>query len=339
MRTKATGPTTKQHNTALVYRALREAGSATAQALAGLTGLSVMTVGSILGQLVADGRALKGLLLPSGGGRPSQSYEFNTAHAHVAVVCARARERHVVVDVRVADLLGQCQWERSYLLDDIRVDSFVPLVEEALRLFPTIGALGFSMPGTEHDARLGMSASDFSALAGTRFSEFYRSWFHLPVSFENDANAAALGWVARHPQVNSLVYLYFPDAFPPGLGFYLNGALWRGRQSAAGEVGRLPLGVDWPSLPAASPEAQCEALARMAAVACAAVDPEVAVLSADFLAPEHLELVARRCADYLILPPRLELSRHFPQDFSSGVIRSALALLEKPLGLSSFDFI
>lgn len=338
MSIKATGSMTKQHNTVLVYRALREAGSATAQELAGCTGLSVMTVGSILGQLVADGRALKGNLLSSSGGRPSQSYEFNAAAAHIAAVCVRAKEAHAVADVCVADLLGRPQWESAYLLDDIRVDSFVPLVEEALRQFPSIGALGFSLPGMEHDARQGISASDFSSLTGTRFSEFYRGWFHLPVSFENDANAAALGWAARHPQVNSLVYLYFPKAFPPGLGLYLNGTLWRGHQSAAGEVGRLPLGIDWPSLPAAGLEVQCEALARMAAVACSTADPEVAVLSADFLTPEHLERVARRCADYLILPPRLELSQNFSQDFSNGVIRSALTLLEKPLGLSYLDF-
>lgn len=332
MRSKVSAPVAKRHNTALVYSALREARRGTAQELALATGLSVMTVGGILAHLVTDGRARKGPLIPSGGGRPSQCYEFNEIHAYAAVICARADAGGALAQTAVADLLGQVLWEQTFPLTRIALDSFVPLVQQALNRFPAVAAIGFSMPGTEHDARLGMAASDFSALLGTRFSEFYRKQFRLPVAFENDANAAALGWVARHPQTDSLAYLYFPPGFAPGVGLYLNGRLWRGCSSAAGEVGRLPLNIDWHSLADAPAQARCDALARMTALSCAIADPQAAVLTGPPVTDDLLEGVRRRCGHWLIHPPEIAFSHHFAQDIQAGMIRSALELLEAPLG-------
>jgi glucokinase len=69
---------------------------------------------------------------------------------------------------------------------------------------------------------------------------------HLPAFVDNDANVAALGeWVfgagkgARH-----LVYITIGTGV--GGAIILNGALWRGANFAAGELGHVPVNPDGP---------------------------------------------------------------------------------------------
>lgn len=68
--------------------------------------------------------------------------------------------------------------------------------------------------------------------------------FGLSLSVENDANLAALGerafgWGAR---ANTFVYLTIGTGV--GMGIIIDGKLYRGARSAAGEIGFLPFGLD-----------------------------------------------------------------------------------------------
>jgi len=45
------------------------------------------------------------------------------------------------------------------------------------------------------------------------------------VIFENDVNAASVGYCKRNQNESdtALIYLYFPQKYPPGGGIYING--------------------------------------------------------------------------------------------------------------------
>ena len=70
--------------------------------------------------------------------------------------------------------------------------------------------------------------------------------FHVPVSMENDANACALAeWLQGAGQgTENMVFLTFGTGM--GAGLILNGRLYAGTNSMAGEVGHIRLAKDGP---------------------------------------------------------------------------------------------
>lgn len=54
------------------------------------------------------------------------------------------------------------------------------------------------MPGEEYNEVLVFN--DYAKLTGTRFSEHYRNKYGLPVTFENDVNAAVVGYYTLHEE-------------------------------------------------------------------------------------------------------------------------------------------
>lgn len=73
-----------------------------------------------------------------------------------------------------------------------------------------------------------------------------QSWMQdllgTPVLCDNDANVAALGeyWRLDHHEVDSLMYVTVSTGV--GAAFIISGALWRGSQSLAGELGHVDVG-------------------------------------------------------------------------------------------------
>ena len=66
----------------------------------------------------------------------------------------------------------------------------------------------------------------------------------LRLSFENDANLAALGERAFGWGTSADTFVYLVIGTGVGMGIILNGVLYRGARGAAGEIGFLPFGQD-----------------------------------------------------------------------------------------------
>ena len=98
----------KELNTILVRKALKTARRATRQQLAEATGLSSMTVGTVLGALAQNGVALEAELLSSQGGRPARRYRFNENRAQALVLFPHEEGGRDILHLRVANLFGEC---------------------------------------------------------------------------------------------------------------------------------------------------------------------------------------------------------------------------------------
>ncbi len=337
MSTGANALVIKQINVQLVRRALKQLGDATKQQLAEATGLSTVTVGTVLQRLVEEGSALDVGLAASMGGRPAQLFRYNAAYAHALVLFPQAQDGLDLLRVRVVNLCGAVVYHADLPLAEVELATFEPHIEAALRAFPTIRAIGFGLPGVEWGGNL--LAADYPALAGTAFRAHYRERFGLPVVVHNDVNAACVGYCRRHAvgAETAAVYLYFPQKYPPGGGIYLEGKLYQGAGSYAGEVAGMPLGIDWRDATLyESPERVGAAIATLIAAISFLLNPERVILSGPFLGEEELRMIKERCAAHQPAGsiPQLALAADFALDYFTGLAAEALALLEPPAPIS-----
>lgn len=329
----------KQVNTNLVRNVLKTSELVTKAELAKATGLTVVTVASILRELVAEGEAVMGKMIPSNGGRPSQCYSYNAEYQHVLVFYTHEVNGKDTLFIRVVNLLGKCVHNEicgAELLDVNMLDDFIDCL---IVVYPTIAAIGFGLPGPEQN---GTFLCDYPQLHGKELGKYYRERYHLPVVFDNDVNSAILGYCTQHGKMeNIVVYIYFPDKYPPGVGVCINGKVYKGMNSFVGEVKYIPLGIDWKKLSADTQQNTCKAAAKLITTMICTINPQQIVLQGEFLlqgelSPEMaLELVRTETARYLpeTAMAELSVSTDFHKDFEQGIIRCTLELLSSKLCL------
>lgn len=319
----------KRINADAVRDALRGKQRATKQELAETTGLSVMTVGTILSQLTATGEAYEAELLASGGGRPARSFCFNAEYAHSLILYAphTGQPQHLIL-VRVVNLLGECVAGEGFCLDEIRLESFEPAVERMRKRYPTIRSIGFGLPGLEYDKKIQLN--DHPALVDTAFTAHYQGKYGMPVQLENDANLAVMGYCNAHPLEDTVAYLYFPARYGPGAGLMIGGRLHAGVTRFAGELEALPLGIDWRTLDHGEFDAFCTAISSVVLCLGCILNPARIVLAGEGLTESHLQTIEARCKAALdaLFVPRLCLSQNFNADFEAGLRLTALQLLK-----------
>lgn len=321
----------KDYNTRLIRQALKNARTATVRGLAVATGLSVVTVGTIVQSLVASGTAREEELVPSNGGRPSRQYSFDETQALALALFTREVDGRDTLCLRVADLYGTILEAADHPLGSASLTTFEPPIDRLLLRYPAVKALGFGLPGIEYQGTI--VALDYRNLEGTQILEYFQKRYELPVVFENDVNAAVLGRGLREGEsaAETEAYLYFPRKYPPGAGIRVNGQLLKGRRHFAGEISWLPLGIHWgdPAL-ADSPEASADAIAQVVVSLTATLAPESIVLYGEFLTPAHLAVIRTLCARRLPadMVPDLTLTDDFTRDFEDGLIALTLNLIE-----------
>ncbi len=329
--------TMKEININLVRRALKAQRQATKHQIAAATGISTVTVGSILQDLMAANEAFPAGFAASSGGRPAQIFRFNENHAHVLILFTHEQNGLDMLYLRVVNLFGACIHEEDTPLDTIDLRTFEPPIDTALEAHPSIQAIGFGLPGVVMDGSF--QSGDYPGLVGVALLPHYAARYGRPVILENDVNAASVGHV-KHAQIDSpaaLVYFYFPQKYRPGAGICINGMLYRGLNNYAGEIGDLPSDVDWldPALYADAAKVS-DAIARLVIMTSSLLNPHSIVLAGDFLTDAHLAIIQRHCAAQLApnARPPIHLARDFTLDYQRGMIAETLALLEPEISIS-----
>ena len=328
--------TLHEMNINLVRQSLKTLKQATKQQIAEATGLSTVTVATIIHQLTYNNESFEADQAPSRGGRPAHRYRFNENFAHVLTLFSHEQDGEDLLHIRVANLYGECIHTRDVVLEDIRLGSFEPWIDACLLEFPSIRAIGFGLPGVEVDGKIVLL--DYPALVGARLTELYSRRYQLPVVFENDVNAAAVGYCKRTDILSSaaVVYVYFPKKYAPGAGIYLYGKLYKGSSNFAGEISRIPLDIDWQDQALyQSPEMFCPAIAKIVITICSLLNPDSVVLHGSFLTDVSIQTILEICAAKLpnTSVPSVLLSDDFTSDFQAGMIAETLDCLQPHLSL------
>lgn len=292
----ANTPLLRKVNQGRVREALWKLREATKQQLAQETGLSQMTVSSVLSGFQENGEAEEVGMIPSGGGRPSVLYRYRGSYGNALALYSFQDRGQSLVKLGVVDLLGNCVYQDSAWFHALRPESFGQMLEKAFKAVDSIRLIGFGLPGEAVGEEI--TLCDHEALLGTELLEGSRKKYGVPAAFYNDINATVYGYYRRIFGEENCPYpvsgLYFPRNFPPGMGLVVNGAPYLGHCSFAGEIGTLPFDTDWFTLDYGDRDQVRSAVGDLLAIVCGVAAPGRCVLYGDFLVPEDKEPILER---------------------------------------------
>ena len=318
----------KELNKRQLRRILRQCKEATKPELADRTGLSVVTINSLLEDLLKTGEVVQSGLAPSGGGRPSTRYQYRPDYRYAVLLYGHQSEGRNLMHLAVVNLMGECVWRKEEYFDEILVESFEAVLDDVIGRFPEIGLLAFGLPGAVVDDVV--TIHDYQALVGPEFMAHYKERYHLPVVFENDINAMTYG-ACREGDVEkaTVAGIYLPRIYPPGAGLVIQGKIYYGTSHCAGELAGLPVPVSWDSLDYGRENDVLENLKLLTAVYGFTVAPETLIFYGDFFTEELQEQLRAYSGRLLEGKFYMDLifAENLERDYEEGMKRLALEAL------------
>ena len=273
---KANANLMKEINLNHVRRTMKQLEKATKPQLALLTGLSVVTINSLVKELLDFGELFEDNAVSSDGGRPAVAYRFNYDFNLAMVIHMHEKQGDDVVFTTVVNLHNDMVMKEEHAIPILDSSQLYEMIDQTLSLYPSIKVIGIGIPGQSVNGEI--TVSSHKKLLGVRLIEEVESRFGLPVVLENDVNAAISGYCSREPSSEDLCVLgvYFPDKYPPGMGIHIEGNIVRGKYGLAGEIKFLPMDVDWSS--SLTAEHFMEILSRMIQTFNAVLAPDKIVV-------------------------------------------------------------
>ncbi len=325
----------KEVNTNIVRNALREERAATKQKLSEKTGLSIVTVGSILNQLLENNEIYEDKLIPSNGGRPAHRFCYNKDFSKILTVCTYEFKGADTASFCIRNLFGEIIEKKEEILKNPDIKTFEDITDKFIKKYSDIKAIGFSMPGEENNGKIILH--DYEKLNNLKFTEHFEKLYNIPVIFENDVNAAVAGYCKNSGKksLSSVIYIYFPKKYPPGAGIYLDNRLYKGFNGTAGEIKYIPIGVDWNNMDYSLNENIINSAGKLLTAVSAMFNPQEIIICGDFFTEKILKEIKKICRNSLkeVFVPEISLSKNFIYDFEKGITELTLDLLIPKLSL------
>ena len=230
----------KELNIGLIMDALQNKGRATLVELAALTNLSQPTVNMLIGELMKEQAVISLGIAESTGGRRAELFALNSKRAALAAVLIKKD----VIEAVVTDLELHVELREKRLLDQGAscTEELMSLLHMLFEKRTEIRALCIGVPGSVSADGEVFSIPTIPEWEHFGLKEYLESRFSASVCVMNDMNAIAAGYLlgsAEHAQ--SFVYLHAEGA-EVGAGIVIDGKLYSGFRSFAGEVGSMLLG-------------------------------------------------------------------------------------------------
>lgn len=262
------------------------------------TGLSLAGTTNVLKYLQEEKEILLCGLAESKVGRKSKQYVLNPDYSHIGcVTVAYGKWTHSAYTASYR-LNGECVLRRQAEDSTCDIDFLIRIIRDLLSRDPLIRIICVSVPGVVKDGVIG--ACDIAGLENTDAGRTLTEMFGIPFIIENDVNAAAVGFSAEKRTDGNLVLIYQPEISLTGCGILIDGRLYHGSTSAAGEVKYMSLsGTD---------NARSVLLKQMKNL-CAVLNPSVIVWYSDVIQDEKIT------ADMLDVPEMLKCQIVRARDF------------------------
>jgi predicted NBD/HSP70 family sugar kinase len=238
--------TIRDINRQIVLNYVRERGPISRAEIAHETALQRSTVSLIVEELRVDG-LIEEVSGESTGGRPPILLSLRTAVA-VAIGVDVGTNRTIVA---TSDLAGRVLEEESFDTDPDPEETTRRITDSARKLVrrnnDTISGIGVSLPGLVNSDGTELFVPTFN-WRDLPLAKALHEGTGLPVTMDNDANAAALAelWYGRPEirEVRDFILVLVEDGV--GTGIVFDGQVYRGENGAAGEFGHMTIGSGAP---------------------------------------------------------------------------------------------
>jgi predicted NBD/HSP70 family sugar kinase len=236
---KATKHDSRQTNLRTALELVSRHGATSRAEIARRTGLSRAAVSSLVAELLEERLLRESGQGESAGGKPPILLALNARSREIVAVDLG----HQPFQAALIDLSGQMH--ERVAADEAEMSPTgsraLEMTEELigtvldLATAPVLG-IGIGAPGViAPDGRV-LEASNL-AWHGLDLGAEIRKRFDYPVSIANDAAMAALAEFHRHPTDRNMILIKLGRGV--GAGLVLDGQLYRGQHSAAGEIGHV----------------------------------------------------------------------------------------------------
>ncbi|OPJ63017.1 ROK family protein [Clostridium oryzae] len=335
---KANRAQMKEINKNILRQVLKERRKATKPELSALTKLSVVTVNSLISEMISSNEVIEGDEVPSNGGRPSKQYVYNGNYRKAIIIYGHQNNNQNLFHMLIINSLGECIERKKGYYENIVIDSFDMWIETAFKTYENICSIVFGLPGAEENGVI--YVHDYSGIVGDKFLAYYQVKYHVPVLYENDINATVYGFYARQntKTVQTVVGLYYPRIYGPGAGAVIKGEIYKGCKNFAGEVNWIPLKPSWNEVNYDNPEEIVLMLSHIAIVYSCVLAPERIVFYGDFLTDKILEKLITRLQELLKgnFLPYIQFEKNLIKDFEWGMIQIALGELKRKEGIAEW---
>ncbi|MPM23902.1 hypothetical protein SDC9_70379 [bioreactor metagenome] len=324
----------KQLNKDVLRKLLKGKSYRTKPELAELSGLSVVTVNSLIKELIEDNEVRELNEAKSTGGRRAKQFKYNENFKHFLVVCLSNEEERECIHLGVANALGDIIFEEKHRFPTLSVENMLALMTIILIKFPIISFIAVGIPGLEIEKQLRIM--DFKLFRNVNLREIISERFSLPVFIENDVNAAVYGYCKGKGIFNHqcVVGVYYPSTKPfvlPGAGIYLKGEIYSGKNGIAGEIGHLPLKTaiqEYQFIGAKELERNLfETVLSLESV----LDPDTFLIYGNDFSDDNIERLKTFVLRFFpsITLPEVILRNDFSKDFTEGIRKRGLVYLNE----------
>lgn len=326
----------KEANKRLLRQIFWERETATKAELAAASGLSVVTVNSMIRDMVSDREVEELGQIPSEGGRPSMQYRYRNERRQAVLVYAyySNREETILIQSFVVNMAGQKVWKRTALVEEICLDSFEKELDAAFLENKNICCIYFGLPGELVEGVV--TLNDFPVLVGDEFLPHYTERYSVDVYVENDINAMTYGNYrgGESDGKRSVAGIYIPERFFPGAGFVLNDGIYYGAGHLSGEIGRLPVPKDWLGLDYGDEDSTAGNIAAVLKILCMTLAPERFVIYGAFMTEGILDAVNVQLEEERRLFPGISVCYHreIEPDYEKGLTCLALEVIREEHG-------
>ena len=229
-------------NRSLVLHILADHDASTRVEISRETGLTQASITKIISEMIDTG--LVSETGPVDGRHGHRSIGISLNGEKLAVMGVKIARKSF--DVAVFDFRGKLRKTDPALGARHAVERIRRQMQELMGVHPNILAIGIAVPGPflSREGRVALM-SEFSGWEQIDINEEYSRCFDIPIYIEHDANAGAMAIWRREKRTGGvLVHLLASEGV--GAGVMVNGAILRGSNGTAGEVGHMSINASGP---------------------------------------------------------------------------------------------
>ncbi|WP_077601422.1 ROK family protein [Oceanobacillus sojae] len=286
------------------------------------TGLSVVTINSLVKELVQENILLENASVQQKTGRPAAEYIFNYDKSYYLLISiqekkSHERKRRLEIIVKIVNL-GGVEIVSEVLEFSNNMEDLLGVIEKYIHREYEIERIGLALPGKIFEGVI--TSSWGSVFDCWNIEEELKKITDIPIKIQNDAHIMTMGFCAEHNLTDgSVVGIFYPEKSMPGVTILSNGVLIEGQKGLAGETKYLPMLMD-----KAAPDTDIELasnLSEIVAIYNAVIAPDIFVISSENI-DEKIIRKQIETNTYLSRQPNnpvIYFDRNFQQSMTAGL--------------------